>query len=60
MAGKLKVTQIKSAIGRGIKQQETCRALGLRKVGAVNIVPDNACSRGQINKVSHLVKVEEV
>lgn len=56
----IKVTLIKSTIGRVVKQQATVRALGLRKIGQTVVHEDNAVIRGMINKVSHLVKVEEV
>ena len=57
---KLKVTLIKSTIGRVVKQQATVKALGLKKIGSEVIVEDNAAVRGMVSKVSHLVKVEEV
>ncbi len=57
---KLKVTLIKSTIGRVVKQQATVKALGLKKIGSEVIVEDNAAMRGMVSKVSHLVKVEEV
>lgn len=56
----IKVTLVKSTIGRVVKQQATVKALGLRKIGASKIHEDNAVIRGMINKVSHLVEVEEV
>ena len=40
-------------------QQDTVKALGLHKVYQTVEKPDNACIRGQIFKVKHLVKVEE-
>ena len=57
---KIKVTLIKSTIGRVEKQQATVKALGLNKIGASKEFEDTATVRGMINKVSHLVKVEEV
>lgn len=57
---KLKVTLIKSTIGRVVKQQATVKTLGLKKIGSEVIVEDNAAMRGMVSKVSHLVKVEEV
>ncbi len=56
----IKVTLIKSTIGRVEKQQATVKALGLNKVGSSRVHEDNAVTRGMIAKVSHLVKVEEV
>jgi large subunit ribosomal protein L30 len=57
---KLVVTQTKSAIGIKPKQRGTLRALGLRKIGAQREHEDNPVTRGMINKVPHLVTVEEV
>ncbi len=57
---KLKVTQVKSIIDRPKKQKLVIEALGLGRPHYFNVVPDNAAIRGMINKVSHLVNVEEV
>ena len=56
----LKVTLVKSTIGALKDQQATGRALGLHKLNHTVTKPDNACIRGMIFKVKHLVKVEEV
>lgn len=56
----LKVTLVKSTIGALKDQQATIKALGLHKTNSSVIKPDNACTRGMIFKVKHLVKVEEV
>ena len=40
-------------------QTATCRAMGLRKIGDVAVLPDNPSVRGMIFKVKHLVTVEE-
>ncbi len=56
----LKVTLVKSTIGALKDQQATVKALGLHKTGSSVVKPDNACTRGMIFKVKHLVKVEEV
>lgn len=55
----LKVTLVKSSCKSLKVQQDTVRALGLRKIGQTVEKPDNACIRGQIFRVKHLVKVEE-
>ncbi len=60
MAEKLKITLTKSPIGAIPKQRATVEALGLKKIGAVNILPDNAAVRGMVWHVRHLVKVEEI
>lgn len=56
----LKITLVKSGAGRLEKQTRTLEALGLRKTNSSTIKPDNACTRGMIFVVKHLVKVEEV
>lgn len=55
----LKVTWVKSAIGYSARQKNTVRALGLRRLGQTVEHNDTPVIRGMINKVSHLVKVEE-
>lgn len=57
---KIKVTQVKSIIDRPKKQKLVIEALGLGRPNYFNVLPDNAAIRGMINKVSHLVNVEEV
>ena len=56
----LKITQVKSSIGRKKDQGATLRALGLRKIRQSVIQDDTAVIRGMIFKVKHLVEVEEV
>ncbi|MEG1608847.1 MAG: 50S ribosomal protein L30 [Clostridia bacterium] len=60
MEKKVKVTLIRSTIGCTKKQKDTVAALGLKKIGKENTVPDNACSQGMLALVAHLVKVEMV
>ena len=55
----IKVTLVKSLIGRKDDQIATAYSLGLRKIGDVTVQPDNAATKGKITKISHLVKVEE-
>ena len=59
MAGKLKITLVKSTIGAIPKHRKTVEALGLKKVNKTVEMPDNAATRGQIQQIRHLVKVEE-
>ena len=59
-AASLKVKLVKSTIGSKKDQIATVAALGLRKVGYEAIQPDNAQTRGKINKVRHLVEATEV
>ena len=60
MDQKLKITLIKSKIGAVPKNRKTVEALGLNKIGKTVIMPDNPAVRGMIQRVNHLVKVEEV
>ena len=59
MAGKLRITLVKSTIGAIPKHRKTVEALGLRKLNKTVEMPDNAATRGQIQQIRHLVKVEE-
>jgi large subunit ribosomal protein L30 len=56
----LKVTQVRSGIGTKPKHRATLRALGLRRIGANNLLPDRPEIRGMLARVPHLVAVEEV
>ena len=58
-AKKLKITLVKSTIGQVPKNRATVEAMGLRKINQTVELPDNAATRGQIQKVRHMVKVEE-
>jgi len=60
MAGKLRITLVKSPIGNLERQKETLLALGLRRRLQTVERPDNESIRGMVDKVSHLVRVEEV
>lgn len=58
--GKIKITQIKSTIDRSKRQKETMKALGLRKLNQTVTKETNPQIMGMVNKVSHLVLIEEV
>ncbi len=58
--GNLKITLKKSTIASKEDQKATVVALGLHKIGQSVVQKDNAQIRGMINKVSHLVQVEEI
>jgi large subunit ribosomal protein L30 len=60
VAGKIKITWVKSAIGFSEDQKATIAALGLRKLNHSVIQDDTPVIRGMLHKVQHLVKVEEV
>ena len=57
---KLRITLVKSTIGAVPKNRKTAEAMGLRKIGKTVELPDNDATRGMIQRVRHLVKVEEV
>jgi large subunit ribosomal protein L30 len=57
---KISVTWIKSGIGYSVVQKRTLKALGFHKLNQSVIHEDSLAIRGMINKVKHLVKVEEV
>ena len=58
---KVKITQIRSGIGRPQDQKDTLKSLGLRKMHqSAEIDMDNPCMAGMVNKVAHLLKIEEI
>lgn len=56
----MKITQIRSTIGRVEKQKKIVRALGIKKLYQSVVHKDTPQIRGMIEKVKHLVKVEEI
>ena len=59
-AKKIKVTQIKSVIGRLPKHRACIKGLGLRRMHHTVEVVDTPANRGMIDKVSYMLKVEDV
>lgn len=59
MAGTLKITLIKSMIGRPEKHRQVLRGMGLTRLHKTVELLDTPATRGMIHKVSHLVKAEE-
>jgi len=57
---KVKITQIKSAIDRPERQKRTLRALGITKMHRVHEHDATPQIMGMINKLSHLLKIEEL
>jgi large subunit ribosomal protein L30 len=51
----IKVKLVRSLSGSKKDQIETAKSLGLRKIGDENIQPDNAATKGKIEKISHLI-----
>ena len=57
--GKIKITQVKSLIDRPKRQKDTVKALGLGKINQTVVHDASPQILGMVDKVSHLVKVEE-
>jgi large subunit ribosomal protein L30 len=60
MTRKLKITLVKSMIGRPEKHRRVLRGMGLTKLNKTVQLEDTPAIRGMIHKVSHLVKAEEM
>jgi large subunit ribosomal protein L30 len=58
--GVLRITLVRSTIGRPADQGRTVASLGLRKLNATVDRPDNPSIRGMVTKIRHLVEVEEL
>lgn len=58
MAGTLKLTYYRSAVGRSQDQKDTIRSLGFRRLNQTVEKPDNSSVRGMVYKVRHLVRIE--
>ena len=59
MSAKLKITLVKSMVGRPEKQRKVLRGMGLTKLNKSVFLNDTPSIRGMANAVSHLVTVEE-
>jgi large subunit ribosomal protein L30 len=57
--GKVRITQIGSPIGRRADQRKTLIGLGLNRMHRTRELEDTPAVRGMINKVRHLVRIEE-
>jgi large subunit ribosomal protein L30 len=58
MAKQLKITLVRSTIGRPHTQEAVVRGLGLKKLNRSVVLKDSEAVRGMVRKVSHLLKVE--
>lgn len=58
--GVLRITLVRSTIGRPADQGRTVKSLGLRKLNATVERPNNRSIRGMVTKIRHLVRVEEL
>ena len=56
----LKIRLVRSGIGRPKKHRDVLRGLGIKKMHRIVTLNDTPAIRGMINKVSHLVKAEEM
>ncbi len=59
MSGTLKITLVKSMIGRPEKHRKILKAMRLTKMNRTVVLKDMPSTRGMIKKVSHLVRTEE-
>ena len=58
---KVRITQVRSGIGRPQDQKDTLRSLGLRKMHqSVEVDMENLSMAGMVNKIAHLLKIEEI
>ena len=57
---KIKIKQLKSPIGRNNKQRKILVSLGLNKINRERTFESNSAIMGMINKVKHLIKIDEV
>ena len=60
VAEKLRITLVKSPIGAVPKHRKTVEAMGLTKMHKTVELPDNAATRGQIQQIGYMLKVEEI
>ena len=56
----LKITLVRSAIAAQPNHKACVKGLGLKRMHHTVVLQDNPCTRGMINKISHLLSVEEV
>jgi large subunit ribosomal protein L30 len=57
---KIRITQVKSKIGSTVRQKKTLEALGIKKLNGSVEVENTPQIQGMVNKLSHLLKVEEI
>jgi large subunit ribosomal protein L30 len=60
MPNQIKITYIRSAIGRNYHQKRTIRALGFKRLHQERLVADSSSMRGMLSKVARLVTVERI
>jgi large subunit ribosomal protein L30 len=57
---KIKVTQVRSAINRPLRQKRTIEALGIKKLNKPVVHEASPQVLGMVDKISHLLKVEDI
>ena len=57
---KIKITQIKSAIGYRQRTKDTLKALGIRKIHGTVVKKNTLAIQGMVNAINHILKVEEI
>ena len=57
---KVKITLRRSLIGQKPKAKETVRSLGLKKINSSTVREINPMIQGMLNKIEHLVEIEEI
>ena len=60
MASRIKITLVRSMVGRPEKHRKVLRGMGLTRINKTVELEDTAAIRGMADKVSHLVRVEEM
>lgn len=56
----IKITLVKSLIGRNKNHIATANSLGLRKIGDTTVQPKNVATEGKIKAITYLIEAEEV
>jgi large subunit ribosomal protein L30 len=59
MGNRIKVTLIRSKIGKPPKQRKTLAALGLKKLHQTKIFDSSPAIMGMVNQINHLLRIEE-
>lgn len=59
MAQTIKIKQIRSGIGRPPNQRQTLRGLGFKRLHQIVVREDTDCIRGMVNKIQHLVQIQD-
>lgn len=57
---KLRIKQVRSGIGRPLRQKRTLQALGFKRMNQVLVVEANPAIAGMVDKIRHLLEIEEI